>query len=40
MMNQGALYAYQEGLQLQLDDIETKRRASELEKAQSSDVDL
>ncbi|MEH6488454.1 hypothetical protein [Hyphomonas oceanitis] len=40
MMNQGALYAYQEALQLQLDDIETKRRANELEKAQSSDVDL
>jgi hypothetical protein len=40
MMNQGDLYAYQEALQLQLDDIEAKRRAGELEKAQSSDVDL
>ena len=40
MMNQGDLFAYQEALQLQLDDIEAKRRAGELEKAKSSDVDL
>lgn len=40
MMNQSDLYAYQEELQLKLDDIEAKRRADELDKAKTSDVEL
>lgn len=40
MMNQSSLYAYQEEMQLRLDDIEAKRRSDELENAKSSDVDL
>ena len=40
MMNQSELYAYQEALQLKLDDIEAKRRSDELDKAKSSNVDL
>lgn len=40
MMNQSDLYAYQEEMQLRLDDIETQRRSDELESAKSSDVDL
>jgi hypothetical protein len=40
MMNQSELYAYQEELQLKLDDIESKRRADELDKAKTSDVEL
>lgn len=40
MMNQSGLFAYQEELQMKLDDIETKRRSDELESARTSDVDL
>lgn len=40
MMNQSEVYAYQEDLQLKLDDIEAARRDDELDKARSSDVDL
>ncbi|GAB4524303.1 MAG: hypothetical protein Kow00133_12510 [Amphiplicatus sp.] len=40
MMHQSELFAYQEALQLELDEIERKRRAEELEAAKSSDVKL
>lgn len=40
LMNQSDLFAYQEALQLQLDEIEQKRREEELENAKSSDVKL
>lgn len=40
MMHQSNLYAYGEALQMQLEEIEQKRRREELENAKSSDVKL